>query len=217
MIEIELIERDVIETDFDALREMKRRRRNLNNENDDNDENDEDNEIAYDRNIKKSKQIVDTFDSLRNCQIINFDTQSKKRKRDHDVVIVDASRFKRFKQSDFILKIAKSYDDKRAKAKKIDEQSNLKTNKSNNDLLQKKIVNCEIRFFAIPQSFRRSARIAARRKDKIELTSFAINVQKNLFSKTTRTRSTTTLRIQFFSVIIQKSNRVKTTKIRCSF
>ena len=217
LIETELIERDMIKTGLDALHEMKQRRRSLDNEDDgDDDEGGEDNEIAYDRSIKKSKQTVSTSDSLRDCQIINFGSQSKRRKRGHNIMIGDEPRFKRFKQSGFILKLARSDDDKRAETEKIDGQSSLRTNKSNNDRLQKKIVNRETRFFAISQSLRRSARIAARRKDKTELTSPAVSAQKSLFSRTTRTRSTTALRIQSFSVIFKRSNCVKTAKGRCS-
>lgn len=219
LIEAELTERGVIEIGLDAPREMKRRRRGLNNEDGDggeDGEDGEDNEAAYDRSIKKSRQTADTSDSLRDCQIISSGFQSKRRKRDHDVVAGDAPRFKRFKQSGSILKAARSDGDKRAKAKKIDEQSNLKANKSNNGLLQEKIVDRETRFFAISQPLRRSARIAARRKGKAELTPPAISAQESLFSKTTRTRSTTALRIQSSSIIIKRNNRVKTAKGRCS-
>lgn len=216
LIEAELTERGVIETGFDALREMKRRRRGLDNEDGDGDEGGEDNKAAYDRSIEKPRQAASTSGSLRDCQIINSSTQSKKRKRGHDAVIVDAPRSKRSKQSGFTLKVARLYDNKRAEAEKIDGQPSLRANKPDNGLLQEKIVGRGARFSAISQSLRRSAQIAARRKGKAGLTPRATSVQESLPSKTARTRSTTALRIQSFSVITKRSNRVKTAKGRRS-
>lgn len=146
---------------------MKRRRHGLDNENGDGGEGGEDNEAAYDRSIKKSRQIVGTFGSLRDCQTINSGSQSKRRKRGHDAVAGDAPRSKRFKQSDSILEVARPDGDKRAEAEKIDGQPSLRANKPDNGLLQEKTVGRGARFSAIPQPLRRSARIAARRRARL--------------------------------------------------